>query len=301
MLGRDMPKKKDKKEKKPVRKKLLIAAVLLLLFFVVFVYCNNYCISTTYGIYNTNKVQDSIRIALLTDLHGKDFGRDNKVLSEYVLEEEPDMIIMSGDILSADERDISAAKALTQSLALGCKNIYFTFGNHESRDEDARAEMVSIMENAGATVLNNESIVYEKGQSRVAVYGLELPLYFYTGYDDNGETVYELETKKINQFIGESSDKLNILIAHNPIYFKEYAAWGADIVLSGHNHGGVIRIPFKGGIVSPNGGSGYNEYDAGEYSVYGRKMFLSRGLGEWMGPVRVFNLPEVYIIDIMPA
>ena len=276
--------------------KLLFVLSVTVVFAAVFVLCNNYCITTTYSTYNTNKIQNNVRIIFVSDLHGKRFGKENKRLCRKILMRNPDIVVFAGDMAGSD--DIEAAAKLAEGVSKGCRNVYFSFGNHESRFEYEQ-ELIQRMEAAGAVTLNNESVFYKKGKTTVKITGIALPLYFYSGYDGSGELIQKLDVQTLNEYLGECDKSVfNVLIAHNPCYFESYAQWGADMVLSGHNHGGVIRLPYVGALFSPNGDSKNKHYDCGEYKINESIMYLSRGLGEWAGPVRMFNLPEVYVIDI---
>ena len=288
--------RKYKKHRKAY--KIIIIIEFLILIAVVFVIINNYTLSTTYGEYSTDEISDNIRVVLISDLHGKSFGANNSVLAKKILKQNPDIIVMSGDMFG-EEGASGAIVSLTSRLSKSCKNIYYSFGNHESRDTENAEYMADVMEENGAIVLNNKSVIYRKGDNTVNIFGLMLPLYYYSGYDKSGELIYNLSVDELNKYLGKSADGFNLLIAHNPIYFEAYAQWGADMVLSGHNHGGVVRLPSIGGLASPNGDRGNVHYDCGEYKSSDSVMYLSRGLGEWAGPIRAFNLPEIYVIDIL--
>lgn len=268
---------------------------IIVIFFSAFVLINNYCISTTKAVFNTQQNNQKIRIVLISDLHGKYFGKDNINLCRAIKGQKPDIIAIAGDVVS-NNGDYQAAVSLINGLNDFCDNIYFTNGNHENRFDAKQIERV--IESQGATALNNKSITYTKNDTTLCIYGIDLPLFYYSGYKDD-KLIYDLTNEDIESLIGKSSDEnINVLIAHNPCYFESYSNWGADIVLSGHNHGGAIRIPFYGGIFTPNGDIKNKHYDCGEYNYGDSTMYLSRGLGEWIGPVRVFNLPEIYVIDI---
>ncbi len=107
----------------------------------------------------------------------------------------------------------------------------------------------------------------------------------------------DLIAKKLFEVKGAEKDRFQILIAHNPQYFKEYAGWGADLTLSGHVHGGIVRLPLLGGVVSPSLAL-FPKYSGGRYQQAGRTMILSRGLGTHTINVRMFNPGEVSLIEI---
>jgi len=279
----------------------LFCIIMLAIIFagVIFMLINNYCISTTYSVNKNKNIQNNVRLVLLSDLHGKSFGKGNKNLVKAVLAQKPDIILLAGDMY--DEKcDTEAVNSLISGMREGCRHIYYSFGNHESNHEDKREIMEKTAKNAGAVVLNNAVETIEIKGNTLHIYGIEIPMYYYSGYiRGTDELMYSLTGEKIEELIGKSTDETDILIAHNPIHLPGYAEWGADIVVSGHNHGGTVRLPFYGAVASPNGDRGNIHYDCGEYKIGDCTMYLSRGLGEWLGPVRVFNLPELYVIDLV--
>ena len=93
--------------------------------------------------------------------------------------------------------------------------------------------------------------------------------------------------------------KCNILIAHNPDYFEEYAKWGADLVLSGHVHGGIMRLPFLGGVIAPSYKL-FPKYDGGVFHIGKSTMLLGRGMGSHTIPFRFFNPGELYEVTLRP-
>ena len=112
---------------------------------------------------------------------------------------------------------------------------------------------------------------------------------------------YVLETEEITEALGvcEESDAFQILLAHNPVYFKQYAAWGADLTLSGHLHGGIIRLPLIGGVITPQAKL-FPRYHAGKYQIGKKTLIVSRGLGTHTIPIRFNNKPELSVIHLMP-
>ena len=132
----------------------------------------------------------------------------------------------------------------------------------------------------------------------ITLLGLTPELYHYSRrdikhYDEN----LSLTVSYIETVLGESPEQFNILLAHNPAYFKEYVSWGADLILSGHVHGGVIRIPFFGGVFSPEK-IFFPEYDAGLFESRDSIMVVNRGLGYSKVNLRLFNRPEISFIEL---
>ena len=111
---------------------------------------------------------------------------------------------------------------------------------------------------------------------------------------------YVFEESQIEDALGKCEQApglYNILLAHNPVYFKQYAAWGADLTLSGHLHGGIIRLPFIGGVITPQAKL-FPKYDRGIFEKDGKYLVVSAGLGEHTVPVRIFNPPQLICIEI---
>lgn len=287
------------KKKHSVKKRVIFIVSIIALAIALFILCNNYTLTTTYGVYTSDQIKEDIRIVFISDLHGKSFLYWNKMLESTIKAKDPDIIIMGGDMFDKEPDKKDAVIKLAKEL--NDYEVYFAFGNHESRDKENRTQIKSLLQEAGVKILSNEFITYKKGEDKIYIHGLELPLYFYSGYDEDGNLIYEPNEDELHTLYETENDGLNVLIAHNPIYFKSYAKSGADIVLSGHNHGGCVRLPFLGGIFTPNGDMWNIKYDCGEYKTYNSSMFLTRGLGEWVGPFRAFNVPEIYVVDIKAA
>ncbi len=154
-------------------------------------------------------------------------------------------------------------------------------------------EFLKGIEEAGIKLLRNEIIDDE--ELGIRIYGSEIDRRFYKRFRQN-----IMEPGYMKEILGEPDEKaFNILLAHNPQYFKEYAAWGADLTLSGHVHGGLVRLPLLGGVVSPMV-TFFPKYDGGVFKENGKEMILSRGLGPHTIPIRVFNPGELNVIEIKP-
>lgn len=144
---------------------------------------------------------------------------------------------------------------------------------------------------------------------KLSIHGLSLDMVYYlrskknVGQDCSDASDQE-RRKSVQEFLTsvlgkKDEDIFHILIAHNPIYFKEYAAWGADLIFSGHVHGGLIRLPFLGGVVSPSFQL-FPKYDAGKFTKDGKHMIISRGLGTHSNMPRIFNPPELVVVNLSP-
>ncbi|MBR5943760.1 MAG: hypothetical protein IKZ94_02300, partial [Lachnospiraceae bacterium] len=140
-------------------------------------------------------------------------------------------------------------------------------------------------------LLRNEMV--EIPDKNVRIYGSEIEKRFYKRLEKT-----PMEPEYMDSILGEADEEyFNILLAHNPVYFEEYALWGADLTLAGHVHGGIMKLPIIGGVVSPMV-TLFPKYDGGVFNEYGKTMLLSRGLGTHTIPIRVFNPGELNVIDI---
>ncbi len=244
---------------------------------------------------------DGFRILHMSDLHGKMFGKDQKTLASVIQAQQPDLIVCSGDMLDVSEREEGAAflallRALDQRYP-----VYYGMGNHEQTlsllDTEVFAAFCENAQQAGAILLNNETASIERQSDSITLYGANT---MGSHYAEDGSVCwlgdnYDLPT--MGELLGHRQEnRTSILIAHDPKWYPVYAQWGADLVLAGHIHGGVIRLPFIGGLLSPDR-TWFPQYDAGVYRSVGlTAMHVSRGLGDSMIPIRLFNRPDVSVI-----
>ncbi len=230
---------------------------------------------------------DGCRVVVLGDLHSTFFGEKNKPLLEAVEAQEPDYIFLVGDLLDAF-RDVPENYA--EETAAGLTAIaptYYVTGNHEWALGDV-PELKEALEAQGVTVLSNRFVTLERNGDTAVLAGIDDP----NGYADqkSPETVAE----ELRAAYGE--DAFWMLLAHRNNYFPDqYSRLGADLVISGHGHGGVIRLPFTDGLVSTDR-TLFPSYTAGLYEKNGSTLFVTRGLGNTGPSFRLFNRPEVALL-----
>ena len=241
------------------------------------------------------------RIVQISDLHSASFGENNERLVRRIAGLKPDVIFVTGDLISSGDADTEAVLALMQSL-VKCAPTYFSLGNHEQiQDWLNRGESPSFVEQvsrSGVIVLDNAFAEWKQGADIIRIYGYTCDLPYYSGKDvlEAAGLTYEDAAPLLEKF-GKPWEGIRLLLAHNPDYLGAYAAWGADLVFSGHLHGGVIRIPFIGGLLSP-AREWFPKYDAGLYRVGGTVMNVNRGLGNSIIPFRLFNPPDISLIRL---
>jgi predicted MPP superfamily phosphohydrolase len=202
-------------------------------------------------------------------------------------------------INSWDEtEDFEAFYALARGLAESYP-VYYIVGNHEEqRSDETQNEMFAYLESLGIHVLDNEKVELTRDGASIALYGLWFNLRYYKNVNEETTSDIYFGSEQITQLLGEvSEDRYTILLTHNPVYFDTYAAWGADLTLAGHLHGGMIRIPFFGGVLSPSVEL-FPEYDDWVYEIGSSELFVTRRLGNAAIYFRFLNLPEIAVITL---
>ncbi len=244
------------------------------------------------------KITAGYRAVVLADLHNKRFGKNNQLLLQAIEEQKPDGIWIAGDILTARPgKSLEPAIELLTALA-GKYPIFYSNGNHEHRIKlypetygDMAKQYAEALEKLRIQPLVN--VRKDLPEINMTIYGAEIDREYYKRF-----VVPHMEEAYLTEILGSPcAEKYNVLLAHNPDYFPVYAKWGADLVLSGHVHGGMVRIPGWKGVVSPNIRF-FPKYDGGKFEEGKSTMILSRGLGMHTIPVRLFNPGELIVIDI---
>ena len=248
--------------------------------------------------FQSAKIKKNTRIVMLSDLHNCRYGEDNAQLYEKIVEQKPDMILLAGDMVTAGNHEnmkhtFFFLKRLSEKYPL-----YYTFGNHEQKIldnreyETAAGNFEKERKAAGIEGFNNEHCTLK--DRGISLYGLMLDHSYYQRF-----TTKDMPEGYIDSLLGNPDpDTFCVLIAHNPDYFPDYAEWGADLVLSGHIHGGIIRFPFLGGFVSP-AIRFFPKYDGGLFREKNASMVLGRGIGTHAPKVRLFNPGELVVVDLL--
>ncbi|MDY3250628.1 MAG: metallophosphoesterase [Candidatus Choladocola sp.] len=240
-------------------------------------------------------------VVFLSDLHNMSYAEGNSLLLQEIRNENPAFICVAGDMLiGGKEPQMDAALALMDELTKQYP-VYYANGNHESRMKerpelygDCYERYSNMIKSFGVHLLENSHAKTEIQRMPVTIWGLELP----SEYFSRGRK-RELTAEEMEQFLGRpEDDSFHLLLAHNPCYFDAYASWGADLTLSGHLHGGIVRLPFLGGVISPQVRL-FPKYDRGMYTESDRKMIVSAGLGNHTINVRINNPPELIVIDFI--
>lgn len=278
---------------------ITLIALLLFFFIMIMVLDGNRFRVVSYEI-SHEKIKKPYTFVVLSDLHNKVYGKNHEKLIRAIEKEHPAGVLIAGDLLTAKPGyPLHLALDLLEQLAPKYP-IYYGMGNHEARlflypevYGTMGADYEEKLKGLGISLLRNES--RSLGEDLV-ITGLDMKREYYKRFKKTTMT-----TEYLKKTLGEKNkDKFQILLAHHPDYFQEYSSWGADLVLSGHVHGGMVRLPFLGGVISPALRL-FPKYDGGSFEEKESRMILSRGLGMHTIPVRLFNPGELVVLKLSPT
>ena len=279
---------------------VLCAAIAVSLFLGIIIRDMNRFVVASYQI-RSPKVKGKFSFVLLSDLHNKSYGRQNEKLVDAVLALNPDCVIVAGDMYtsragSSYKHAVELLGALSEKLP-----VYMANGNHEHKTDYDRKTFGDMYDRYleelaayGLKPLVNERI--RLVDRNISICGSQIGRECFQHF-----TRFPMPDDYLDKLMGKAErDCFQILIAHNPDYFEEYASLGADLVLSGHIHGGIVRIPGLGGMVSP-AVKLFPKYDGGSFKIGESTMILSRGLGTHAIPVRMWNPGELVCVTVEPG
>ena len=228
---------------------------------------------------------DGFTIVQLSDLHGAQFGEDGTELVDKVRELAPDIIALTGDFVT-DEGDLEAEEKLAPRLTEICP-VYFVSGNH-AFGSGLAAEVRNSMESAGVKYLSNEYLTISRGEDHILLGGVEDP----NAYADM------LTPEELAQKMNEASPSaFKILLGHRNYWMEKYPELPVDLVLCGHAHGGLVRIPGVGGLIGTDRHL-FPDFVDGEFNNGNYTMIVSRGLGNSVPLPRIFNRPEIVCVTL---
>lgn len=281
---------------------IIVAVLVTAILVIIEIYRENRTFVTRIYEIESEKFQfeQSHNLVFISDLHNHKYGKNNKRLLKAIKEQQPEFILVGGDIPVAKKGyELDTAIEFIDNLAKDYK-VYYSNGNHEHRMRlypenygDMYEIYTAAIKKAGVVYLINETRSLKIENVTVDIVGLEIEREFYKRFSHK-----MLKKEDVSRLVGEKKEQnFTILLAHNPEYFKAYAQWGAELTLSGHVHGGVMRIPGIGGVISPNL-TLFPKYDGGRKRGYGKEMIISRGLGVHTIPIRLFNPAELVVLRL---
>lgn len=276
---------------------LVLFVCLVIVLFWVMIWDTNRFIIKKY-IFQSDKLKKNCRIIFLSDLHNKEYGIGNERLLQAIKELSPDLVLVGGDMLIA-KRDTPFDKTVSFLLKCGAMcPVYYALGNHEYRAkiypknyDTMYQDYMGSFFGSSIRILDNESCFLPEYGIRLT--GLTIEREYYKRF-----TKRKLREGYLRETLGEADGaSYQIMLAHNPEFFPDYAAWKPDLVLAGHIHGGVVKIPGFKGLISPSL-LPFPHYDGGLFEEHGGRMVISRGLGMHTIPVRLFNPGELVVVEL---
>lgn len=255
----------------------------LIAFLGIFLLLQQFCLQPTKTVVSSPHLPESFdgfRVVQLSDLHGRQFGKDNDLLLRQISKMQPDIIAVTGDLLDMDGEKSRSLALLSKLSAIA--PTFFVTGNHEWSVSDVQT-LLNDIRAAGVTVLENQGLLLEKNSQSILLGGVHDPC----GFRD------QPDPWTVGQALRESvgPETFFLLLAHRNETAEFWAETQADLVLAGHAHGGLVRLPYFGGLIPRHGQRGYESglYQSGETQLY-----ISRGLGG--RGLRLFNRPEISLL-----
>ncbi len=274
-------------------KKFLIKNYIKLIVIAVFLVCfsyfeNNSIVISKFEVKSEKlpKSFNNFKIVQISDLHNKVFYKDNNTLVAKIKSQNPDIIVITGDLVDRGKYNEENAISFIDKIK-PIAPIYYVNGNHEGWSGKFPSLEKKLKER-GVHVLRNESVYYEKGKEKIVILGVDDPAFNTNSHADD----YMNEDIMKNELLNIDKKNFNILLSHRPELFDVYVHNNIDLVFAGHAHGGQVIIPFIGGIIAPNQGF-WPKYYKGMYIKDTTTMVVSRGLGNSVAPQRIFNRPEI--------
>lgn len=252
----------------------------------------------------SDKILKDKTLVFLSDLHNNEFGPGNRRLLEAIRRVNPDAVLIGGDMMVCKgRRDVAVPLELVKRLA-GDFPVYYGNGNHENRMVWEREIYGGLYEEYRDRLKRMGVIYLENGTAPwgadAEISGLDLGQRYYRKalFQKLDPMPPDYLTRRLGRVRGTGrEEKFQILLAHSPMYFKDYGAWGADLTLSGHFHGGTIRIPGLGGVMTPQY-QFFIPWCAGDFEADGKRMIVSRGLGTHSINIRLNNRPQLAVVRL---
>jgi predicted MPP superfamily phosphohydrolase len=277
------------------KNKIIILASAILALLILAVFALDVRLKIQHYEIESDKVENRVRIALVTDLHSCKYGKDQKKLIDALEKQNPDLVLLGGDIFD-DKIEPENTKKFISAIAdkYPC---YYVTGNHEFMcSDESFLENMNFLEEKGVTILKGSAETVEINGEKINICGIDDPKA--TDLESYDQYIgLEGQLEEVNKI--SKNGNYTILLAHRPSDFDKYCKYDFDLVLSGHVHGGQWRIPLLlNGVYSPSEGF-FPDYTGGEYKEGSMTMIISRGLARETTIVpRIFNRPELVIIDI---
>ena len=283
--------------KKPNKKTVLIVSVLVILCLGIWTLWGNIALEVNEYEIVSDRIPEAFagfRIAQVSDLHNAEFGEGNEKLIQLLSQTDPDIIVITGDLIDSRHTDIEIALDFARQ-AVKIAPVYYVSGNHEARVREYEDLKMGLAE-AGVVILENQKVQITREGESITLMGIDDPSFQEDYLFGDSESV----ARQAIENLQNESDGYTVLLSHRPELFNLYVDTGMDLVFSGHAHGGQFCLPFIGGLVAPNQGF-FPKYDAGQFTEENTTMIVSRGVGNSIIPIRVNNRPEIVVATLFAS
>ena len=240
---------------------------------------------------------DGYTIVQVSDLHNEEFGRGQRRIMSKLAEQNPDVIVITGDMIDSRNTDVEKALDFAQQAA-EVAPCYYVPGNHENRIPEAYEQLKTGLRESGIIILENEAVELERDGKVITLMGVLDPIFNVGKTDETGNILKDERLVMEGQLKNlDSLNRFTILLSHRPEMLDVYAEAGLDLVFTGHAHGGQWRLPGIGGVIAPGQGF-FPAYTEGAHTAGDTTMYVSRGLGNSLMPIRIFNRPELVVVEL---
>ena len=286
--------RKQKMMKNRSKKTFLIVSLLVLICLAAWTIWGNTALEVNEYEIVSDRIPEAFagfRIAQVSDLHNAEFGEGNKNLIQLLSQTDPDLIVITGDLIDSRHTDIEIALEFARQ-AITIAPVYYVSGNHEARVGEYEDLKMGLAE-AGVVLLENQKVQITREGESITLMGIDDPSFQedYLFGDSKSVARQAIENHQ------NESGEYTILLSHRPELFELYVETEMDLVFSGHAHGGQFRLPFVGGLVAPNQGF-FPKFDAGRFTEENTTMVVSRGVGNSIIPIRFNNRPEIVLATL---
>lgn len=270
-------------DKKIRKRKIIFLVIFTILIIILSLFLNyqNKHLTVSEYIFKSPEITGDLKdytIVQISDLHNARFGKNNSRLLDTIKKQNPDIIVITGDIVDSNHSNLKTSIDFAKE-ASGICPVYYVTGNHEYWLSDSNySQLMTGLSEAGVVILKDDMEEIKVGESSYTLIGI----------DDRSLTS--------NKFEALAGDGLNVVLMHEPQVYYAYKNSDADLILTGHAHGGQFRLPFAGALYAPDQGF-FPEYTEGAHHDGNPEMIISRGLGNSIIPFRLFNYPEIVVVE----
>lgn len=301
---------------------IIILSILICIYLVIYIVSKIECLNYRVREFTIerSKCINNVDIVFISDFHNKRYKNDNIDLINHILKLNPDYIILGGDFIDFSslqsyfnrvsyKNTVKFIENLTKYIKdnkgkTKIKNVFFGFGNHELRLKERKDneimqkiynEFIKCLNDNDVIMLNDETITL---YDNMTISGINLYKGYYRNIFSKKPNIKHIEKDILDKYFAKiDTNRFNIMAFHKPDYFEDFADYGFDLVLSGHNHGGLIRFPKIGALFSPDLNI-LPKYNDGIYKYKNKTLIVSAGLGEHFVKLRVNNRPDICLIRI---